>query len=688
MQLHSIRRVAAGLVHSRSWHPTHTHLLSRHLYYYHRNRDSGWTDHHHLLQAAQWLERAQDITGDNGVSGRYLLKKGWTSSYPETTGYIIPTFLALAQHLESEHWRHRAQRAVEFLLSVQLPDGSFPGLEIAANITKPSVFNTAQIIHGLVAWHASGGDDRAIQAACRAGDWLVSMQDDDGAWRQHTYKDLPVTYSAHASCWLADLGRHTDRSDYLVSVKKHLNWVLSHCDADTGWIDHMGFIPEDHEKRRAVTHTIAYTLWGILMTSELLGLSNGIDAVEKAATRIARRFELSGRLPGVLNYRWQPQSTYTCLTGNAQVALIWLRLFALRGDTRLLNTAVKALDDVKAAQPMTNSNDGIQGGIPGSYPLWGGYVYMGIPNWAAKFFIDALLAKQEALRNLTEGKVRTNPLPNDLPNSLPSYNSSTSPPLKIVMYARPGTKKVQQMVKAWSPWQFKPSMVVIEHQPEPPWWARLIQKIQEDGLTWIGARLFNRKIRPIDSTSANGEPEPTASLVEFCNKHDIPMLNVDNFNSHGTLDAIKALQPDLTIQAGTGILRAPLLAIGRLGTLNAHMGILPNYRGMNVAEWAALESGPVGCSVHLIDRGIDTGDILCIRYVPVDSATTIRALRRQVDRAQLDLLGDVVRYVIATGELPPLRAQKGAEGQQYFRMSSELTAILEAKLKDKRTSLQ
>src|SRR5262245_28644166 len=88
--------------------------------------------------AAAWLARAQDATGDGGIAGRYYLSSGWSSSYPETTGYAIPTLLALADALGDDEYRQRAARCVEFLCSVQLPGGAFPALEIADNRTNPS----------------------------------------------------------------------------------------------------------------------------------------------------------------------------------------------------------------------------------------------------------------------------------------------------------------------------------------------------------------------------------------------------------------------------------------------------------------------------------------------------------------------------------------------------------------------
>src|SRR5271157_4372677 len=76
----------------------------------------SYSDDEHFVAAAAWLERAQDAMKDGGVCGRYKLASGWTSSYPETTGYIIPTFLQLHRIMSADRFYGRAQRAVEFLL--------------------------------------------------------------------------------------------------------------------------------------------------------------------------------------------------------------------------------------------------------------------------------------------------------------------------------------------------------------------------------------------------------------------------------------------------------------------------------------------------------------------------------------------------------------------------------------------
>ena len=364
-----------------------------------KNNNDHSDDNIHLKESAEWLKRAQDVNDDGGFSGRYNLKGGWSSSYPETTGYIIPTFLSLSKELKDQDYISRAKKSVDFLLDIQLREGGFPGEEINRNRTIPSMFNTGQIINGLLEWYKYSKDDNVLDAAVKAGNWMVSTQEEDGSWKKFTYLDQVVSYSSHSTCWLADLGSYTNNNKFLQSALKHFNWVLKNQDKETGWFNLSGFSSEDNEERRAVMHTIAYTLWGVLYMAEIFKRTDGINAVEKAALNIADLQEKNKMLPGVLDYKWNSKSSYSCMTGNAQMALVWLKLYQLKKNKKYLNAAVKAIDSVKKIQDLKSSDTGIRGGIPGSFPVWGDYMFMAFPNWAAKFFIDAIIAKKTALQN-------------------------------------------------------------------------------------------------------------------------------------------------------------------------------------------------------------------------------------------------------------------------------------------------
>lgn len=645
------------------------------------NRSNGYLDADHLAAAARWLARAQDAMADGGVAGRWRLGSGWTSSYPETTGYLIPTFLELSRLDGLSEFHERARRAVEFLLRVQLPTGAFPAAEIGENTTQPSVFNSAQIICGLNAWHGATNDAHALAAAFRAADWITEAQDPDGAFRAHFYENVACTYAAHASCWMAELGTDHGIERYRECARRNLAWVLSQVDPKTGWFDLAGFAAR-HGNREALTHTIAYTVWGVLLSSELLGDEAGIAAAEKASWAIARRFELDGRLPGVLTSEWRGNAAYSCVTGTAQMALIWFRLAERTGDLRYANTALKAIDTVKTAQPMGYGPKDAHGGIPGSDPLWGDYIYLSYPNWAAKFFVDALLEKRRVLaRSRTPVRSIDAPIAELQPDMLASAprEAPTQHP-RIVLFSSTDSHKVNQFLDAWSAWGFRPVAVVAERREIPALTSRLQTHLVQHGLGWVLKAAFRRLLRRRPEQS---EALPMATEYrDRCAHSGIAVHEVTSLTSAQALDLVRELRPDFAIHAGAGILRADLLRIPVFGTLNAHMGLLPRFRGMNVAEWAVILGEQPGCTVHFIDEGIDTGPIIARRTVNTERCRSIDDLRAAVDAEQVKLLGEVV-HALWQDAHTPIRSnpQTLENGQQFFRMHEDLRAILEERLR-------
>jgi hypothetical protein len=659
----------------RGWVSGHAAFLLHQRFDRERNLRRGLSDEDHLRSAAQWLAAAQDSQSDGGVAGRYHLARGWTSSYPETTGYLVPTFLALSRALPEAGFRDRAGRAVRFLLSVQLPDGGFPGFEIAENRAVPSSFDTAQILHGLIAWHRESSDDQVRAAAERAVRWLLSVQDPDGAFRQHLFKGVAATYCAYLACWLAEWGNYAEDSQALAAAGRHLDWTLSYR-RENDWIALCGFDENQHRASEAFTHTIAYTLSGVLTTSEILGRQDGIALVKAAAERLSRRLELSRFLPGLIGADWRGRSEYACLTGNCQMALIWFRLHQLLPNLRLVNAALKAIDLVKLAQPMRNPNPGLFGGIPGSDPVYGDYIEGAVPNWAAKYFVDALLAKQSVLSDLRKEPARPIAAPTDSRGPVVGLaRTSDERRLNIVLLTKPRSRKARQILDGWRKCYLGNIMVIIEHQREDSAWIRVRRRLRNEGLSWIQRRIRGHREATTGASATARQEEP---LLSWCRSHGLAVVETGPLDNADTVGVIRDLRPDLGVHAGVGLLRRPLIEVFRLGVLNAHMGLLPAYRGMNVAEWAALEGSPVGCTVHLIDTGIDTGPILATRQVDTAGCRSVAALFEAVDQAQIDLLGAVVG-LIASGDMPqPLSATD--VGPQFFSMHPELTAILEARL--------
>lgn len=130
----------------------------------------------------EWLVRAQrcSATRDGGVARHYDLKSGWGSSYPETTGYIVPTVLEGHRLFPDRQYSQRAKEMLEWLRSIQFESGAFQGGMIDQAPRVPVTFNTGQILLGLAAGAGEIGEPYAASAAA-AADWLVETQV-ESAW--------------------------------------------------------------------------------------------------------------------------------------------------------------------------------------------------------------------------------------------------------------------------------------------------------------------------------------------------------------------------------------------------------------------------------------------------------------------------------------------------------------------------
>jgi methionyl-tRNA formyltransferase len=111
-----------------------------------------------------------------------------------------------------------------------------------------------------------------------------------------------------------------------------------------------------------------------------------------------------------------------------------------------------------------------------------------------------------------------------------------------------------------------------------------------------------------------------------------------------------------------------------------HMGLLPAYRGMNVAEWAALDHDAVGCSVFWIDEGVDTGDIVETRPVDVRGVRSISELRGRADAVQIALLDEVAGAMLDGRPIPPATRQRPEDGRQFYRMHPDVRLVLDEDL--------
>jgi methionyl-tRNA formyltransferase len=123
----------------------------------------------------------------------------------------------------------------------------------------------------------------------------------------------------------------------------------------------------------------------------------------------------------------------------------------------------------------------------------------------------------------------------------------------------------------------------------------------------------------------------------------------DDVNSAEVVARIAALEPGVIVLAGYGqIVRRPLLESARHGILNLHAGKLPQYRGSSPLNWALINGEPeFTLSVIRVDDGVDTGDVIVERTLPIAPNDTIADLHHTANEVFPELLRDALAHAEA-----------------------------------------
>lgn len=349
----------------------------------------------HLAETLQWICRAQDYTPDCGVSRSFKAARyngyglhGWQPSYPETTGYIIPTMISGGKVLHDSSLIDRAMKMADWEMAIQMESGAVMGSVVTAPIT-PAVFNTGQVIFGWLAAYRENHKTKYLDAAIRAGNYLIKIQDETGTWSigDSKYAKKGATlYNTRVAWALTELGKITGKEEFIFSASRFIDYALSK-QQKNGWF------PENclNDPSYPLLHTVVYATRGVLEAGILLQNERYIESAKKVLDALLLCQREDGGIPGRLDKDWRSKEKWDCLTGDAQAVVSWLRYCSIKENKKYRNAARKTVEFIKRSQNLEHLNPGIRGGVKGSFPFDGSYGQFEILNWAAKFFIDSLI---------------------------------------------------------------------------------------------------------------------------------------------------------------------------------------------------------------------------------------------------------------------------------------------------------
>ncbi len=159
---------------------------------------------------------------------------------------------------------------------------------------------------------------------------------------------------------------------------------------------------------------------------------------------------------------------------------------------------------------------------------------------------------------------------------------------------------------------------------------------------------------------------PDAVLRERSEAHGIPFFTHPRVNSEEFLGKVAQFGCDLFVSMSFNqIFRAPLAGLPPLGTINCHAGKLPFYRGRNILNWALInDEKEFGITVHYIDEGIDTGDILAQRSFPITDLDDYATLLQRAHGGCAELLVQTIKDV--QGGRATRRPQSAIHPQGFY----------------------
>ena len=328
----------------------------------------------HIQMAADWLLYMQNE--DGGYSRKFSFIRGRDKSYIETTGYIVETLLKMKE----ERYINSALKAGEWLLSVQNADGSFS--EIDNHL--PFVFDTGQVLIGLNALYEFTKDKRYKNAMINAADWLIKVQEADGSWEQYAYNGQKHSYYSRVAAALYKAGIILGDESLQKAALKQIVWVLSN-QKQNGYFAYASFLKDVP----AFLHTLVYVLEGLLDIYDDTQDEKILSAVLKNADYF-KTINLNRDLVLCSQYdeSFRCVNTERCMTGLAQWLGVACRLYEITKDEDYKKSAANTAFYLKAKQLKTSY---MRGAFSASMPFWGRYGAFDFVNWTNKFFIDAMM---------------------------------------------------------------------------------------------------------------------------------------------------------------------------------------------------------------------------------------------------------------------------------------------------------
>jgi hypothetical protein len=200
-------------------------------------------------------------------------------------------------------------------------------------------------------------------------------------------------------------------------------------------------------------------------------------------------------------------------------------------------------------------------------------------------------------------------------------------------------------------------VAIVQEKGSELSWKKLAKTLRPDNFARKAWRWLRDRRRYTGSREARfffGDQPPHLDRPDLV--REVPFVNHPD-----VVRLARELKPDVLAVFGTSLIRGDLLKEGRLGIVNLHGGLSPDYRGADCTFWALYNRDPekVGCTLHWIDAGIDTGRLVAHVSPATEPDDDELSLFWRSVKTSADAYGDFLTRAAAGEEFGETQPHKG-----------------------------
>ncbi|MBO5208016.1 MAG: methionyl-tRNA formyltransferase [Lachnospiraceae bacterium] len=159
-----------------------------------------------------------------------------------------------------------------------------------------------------------------------------------------------------------------------------------------------------------------------------------------------------------------------------------------------------------------------------------------------------------------------------------------------------------------------------------------------------------------DKPKGRGKEMQITPVKACALKYDIPVFQPVKIKTPEAIEQLRTYEADIFVVAAFGqLLSEEILNMPKFGCVNIHASLLPKYRGAGPIQWVILDGEKeTGITIMQMDKGLDTGDMLFSRKVPIAEKETGDSLHDKLAQVGAELIVEALPKIEA-GEVTPVK---------------------------------